>query len=76
MFPLSGTINPLKNFKEAEKIASEIGYPVLIKASAGGGGKGMRVVNNKDEMESLFRMAQNESKASFGDDKIFLKNIF
>lgn len=68
-----GTINPLKNFKEAEKIASEIGYPVLIKASAGGGGKGMRVVNNKDEMESLFRMAQNESKASFGDDKIFLE---
>ncbi|HCA43057.1 MAG TPA: acetyl-CoA carboxylase biotin carboxylase subunit, partial [Bacteroidetes bacterium] len=68
-----GTINPLKDYKEAEKIASEIGYPVLIKASAGGGGKGMRVVNNKDEMESLFRMAQNESKASFGDDKIFLE---
>jgi len=45
----------------------------LIKASAGGGGKGMRVVNSEQEMESLFTMAQNESKASFGDDKIFLE---
>jgi len=68
-----GTVEPLRDFNEAIQIAKKIGYPVLIKASAGGGGKGMRVVNSEQEMESLFTMAQNESKASFGDDKIFLE---
>lgn len=68
-----GTVNPLKDFKEAEGIAKNIGYPVLIKASAGGGGKGMRIVLNESELESMFRMAQNEARSSFGDDSVFIE---
>ncbi|HEX2787300.1 MAG TPA: acetyl-CoA carboxylase biotin carboxylase subunit [Ignavibacteria bacterium] len=68
-----GTVTPLKDFNEANDIAKKIGYPVLIKASAGGGGKGMRIVQSEDELESMFRMAQNEARSSFGDDSVFIE---
>ena len=56
--------------EEAREIAGRIGYPVLIKASAGGGGKGMRRVYAPDELEPLFHEAAAEAKANFGDGKI------
>lgn len=68
-----GTDKPLQDMSKIKSIASEIGYPVLIKASAGGGGKGMRVVNDESEIESSLRMAQSEAKSSFGDDSVFIE---
>ena len=72
---IPGYTKAIKNEKEAVKIAKEIGYPVMLKASAGGGGKGMRVVNNDDECVDGFQRAKNESKASFGDDRIFAEKF-
>jgi propionyl-CoA carboxylase alpha chain len=59
--------------KLARKVAEEIGYPVMIKASAGGGGKGMRLANSESELEEGFRSASNEARASFGDDRILIE---
>jgi propionyl-CoA carboxylase alpha chain len=60
---------------QAVKIAQDIGYPVMLKASAGGGGKGMRVVWNDDECRDGFERARNEAKSSFGDDRIFAEKF-
>ena len=57
----------------ARKVAQDIGYPVMIKASAGGGGKGMRLANDESELEEGFRSASNEARASFGDDRILIE---
>ena len=70
---VSGTENAVTDVDEAKRIANEIGFPVMIKASAGGGGKGMRVVKSVDELESSLRMAQNEARSSFGDDSVFIE---
>ncbi len=70
---VSGTEKAVTDFEEAKRIALNIGYPVMIKASAGGGGKGMRVVKAEDELESSLRMAQNEARSSFGDDSVFIE---
>ncbi len=59
-----------------EKEADKIGYPVLLKASAGGGGKGMRIVNNKKELKDAFESARNEAEKSFGDGKLLLEKYF
>lgn len=59
----------------AKMIAAEIGYPVLIKASAGGGGKGMRLVDREEDLEEQMRMAQNEARSSFGDDAVFIEKF-
>lgn len=68
-----GTDKPLQDFSLIKQIASEIGYPVLIKASAGGGGKGMRIVREDADIESALRTAQSEAKSSFGDDSVFIE---
>lgn len=68
-----GTDKPLQDFAQIKKIAGEIGYPVLIKASAGGGGKGMRIVREEADIESALRTAQSEAKSSFGDDSVFIE---
>ena len=60
---------------EAVRIAGTIGYPVMIKASAGGGGKGMRVAANEAEAREGFQLATNEAKSSFGDDRIFIEKF-
>ena len=60
---------------EASVLASKIGYPVMIKASAGGGGKGMRLVKSKDEFESSLRMARSEARSAFGDDSVFVERF-
>ena len=68
-----GTQEALRDIKEGKKIAASIGYPVLIKASAGGGGKGMRVVENEAEFEEQINMAQGEARSAFGDDAVFIE---
>jgi len=68
-----GTKEALKDISLGKKIADEIGYPVLIKASAGGGGKGMRIVENAEGFESAIQMAQSEALNAFGDDSVFIE---
>jgi propionyl-CoA carboxylase alpha chain len=68
-----GTQEAVEDPEEAKRIAKEIGFPVLIKASAGGGGKGMRIVHSESELESGMNSAINEAKASFGDGAVFIE---
>jgi propionyl-CoA carboxylase alpha chain len=70
-----GVDEAISDVNDAKKIASEVGYPILIKASAGGGGKGMRLVQNNDEFEEQMMMAQNEARSSFGDDAVFIEKF-
>ncbi|MBM3565941.1 MAG: ATP-grasp domain-containing protein, partial [Alphaproteobacteria bacterium] len=65
----------LRNADEAVKIAKTIGYPVMLKASAGGGGKGMRIANNDIECREGFERATSEAKSSFGDDRVFVEKF-
>lgn len=68
-----GTEDPVLSADEAKTIAARIGFPILIKASAGGGGKGMRVVNNEEMLEEQMRMAKSEALSAFGDDAVFIE---
>jgi acetyl-CoA carboxylase biotin carboxylase subunit len=68
-----GTEEPVKDVAQAQAIARSIGYPILVKASAGGGGKGMRVVNNDEEFEEQIRAAKSEALNSFGNDDVFIE---
>jgi len=68
-----GTKEAIKDIKEAAVIAKQIGFPVLIKASAGGGGKGMRIVNAEEEFEQQIKLAQSEALSAFGDDAVFIE---
>jgi propionyl-CoA carboxylase alpha chain len=70
-----GYMGIIKDEDEAVKIASKIGYPVMIKAAAGGGGKGMRVVHSKTEVKQAYRSASNEARNSFSDDRIFIEKF-
>jgi acetyl-CoA carboxylase biotin carboxylase subunit len=68
-----GLKEAITDIEAAKLVAVEIGFPVLIKASAGGGGKGMRIVNGVDEFEPQMHMAQSEALSSFGDDSVFIE---
>lgn len=70
-----GSNGLIKNIKDAKKTASEIGYPVILKATAGGGGKGMRVVWEEKEIESAWSKAAQEAKAAFGNDGIYVEKF-
>ena len=70
-----GHLGVIENEAEAIKIAEEIGYPVMIKASAGGGGKGMRIAHNKTEVGEGFARARSEAKSSFGDERVFVEKF-
>ena len=70
-----GYVGVLVDDTEAVKVAGDIGYPVMIKASAGGGGKGMRVAYTEDEVKEGFRSAVNEAVSSFGDDRVFIEKF-
>lgn len=65
----------MASVEEAETIADKIGYPVMIKASAGGGGKGMRIANSRAEVREGFERAASEAKSSFGDDRMFIEKF-
>jgi propionyl-CoA carboxylase alpha chain len=68
-----GYLHAIADAEEAVKIAQKVGYPVMIKASAGGGGKGMRIAYNDEEAREGFGSATNEAKASFADDRVFIE---
>lgn len=68
-----GTSEPITDIPNAKKLAKEIGYPVLIKASAGGGGKGMRIVNQETEFEEQMERAVSEATSAFGDGSVFIE---
>ena len=70
---VQGTERPIKDISEIKKVAKKIGYPILIKASAGGGGKGMRIVDQESDIESSLDLAQGEARSSFGDDSVFIE---
>lgn len=70
---LPGTDQPVCDLEEAIEAVEYIGYPVLLKAAAGGGGKGMRVVKSREEMEDSLRLARSEAGSAFGDDSVFLE---
>ena len=65
----------LESVEEAKEIAKQIGYPVMLKATAGGGGKGMRVVNAEDEMENAFNITKSEAQAFFANDNIYMEKF-
>lgn len=68
-----GTESAMDDVEAAKKIAKEIGYPVLIKAAAGGGGKGMRIVHDEKNFENSVKAARSEAKSAFGDDRVFVE---
>jgi propionyl-CoA carboxylase alpha chain len=70
-----GHLGVIEDEKQAAKIADEIGYPVMIKASAGGGGKGMRIAHSREEVADGFARARSEAKSSFGDDRVFIEKF-
>ena len=70
---IPGVDYAIKDIDTATKIAAEVGFPIMLKASNGGGGRGMRIVNTMDDLEKEFNEAKNESKKAFGDDKIFIE---
>lgn len=68
-----GSDGGVPDVASAKKAAAEMGYPVIIKATAGGGGRGMKVALNEDELETSFRTARSESKAAFGNDEVYME---
>ena len=70
-----GVDEAISDVNEAIKVAEEVGYPILIKASAGGGGKGMRLVERSEDFAEQMRLAQNEARSSFGDDAVFIEKF-
>ncbi len=70
-----GTAEPIDDIAKAKKIAAEIGYPILIKASAGGGGKGMRLVESEEVFDEQMERAVSEAKSSFGDGAVFIEKF-
>jgi acetyl-CoA carboxylase, biotin carboxylase subunit len=68
-----GSDGAIEDVEEAKKIAREVGYPVIIKAASGGGGRGMKVVNTEDELETQMQQAGTEAKAAFGDATVYLE---
>tara|TARA_B100000963_G_scaffold298206_1_gene269894 strand:+ start:52 stop:1389 length:1338 start_codon:yes stop_codon:yes gene_type:complete len=73
---IEGSEGGVKSFSEAKSICREIGYPVLIKAAGGGGGKGMKIVNEESQLENLFSTAKNEAKKYFGNDELYIEKYF
>ena len=74
--PLVPGINhAVEDFKEAQSVADKIGYPVLVKASAGGGGKGMRIVEKASDLEGQMKTAQSEAQSAFGDRSVFIEKF-
>jgi acetyl-CoA carboxylase, biotin carboxylase subunit len=70
-----GSDGEVETVKDALELAEKIGYPVMIKASSGGGGKGMRAVNKAEDLENLYNAAKAEAKAAFADDKVYIEKL-
>src|SRR5262245_16442814 len=70
-----GTLDPVESEAEARRIAESVGFPIMLKASAGGGGKGLRLVRGADELESAFRNTRSEALAAFGDSAVYIEKF-
>jgi acetyl-CoA carboxylase biotin carboxylase subunit len=70
-----GTLDPIASDTEARTIAASVGYPIMLKASGGGGGKGLRFVGSEDDLESALRNTRSEALAAFGDDSIYIEKF-
>lgn len=70
-----GTVEPLNSISEAQSVAEQFGYPVMLKASAGGGGKGMRLVSSPQDLQSAFDNARSEAAGAFGDPSLYLEKV-
>lgn len=68
-----GTEAPVQGIEEVKKVAKEVGYPIMLKALAGGGGKGMRLVRTEEEVETALRLSQSEAGTSFGNDAVYIE---
>ena len=75
MSTVPGHLGVIENEAEAVRIAEEVGYPVMIKASAGGGGKGMRIAHSKADVKEGLARARSEAKSSFGDERVFIEKF-
>ena len=73
---IEGSDGGVSNFEEALNISKKIGFPVLIKAAAGGGGKGMKIVKKEENFKELFSIAKNEAKKYFGNDEVYIEKFF
>ncbi len=73
---IEGSDGGIRDINEAKKICEKVGFPVLIKASGGGGGKGMKIVNKLEEFENLFLTAKQEAKKFFGNDEVYIEKFF
>jgi acetyl-CoA carboxylase biotin carboxylase subunit len=73
---IEGSEDAVKNISDAKSICKKIGYPVLIKASGGGGGKGMKVVEREEKLEELFSLARLEARKYFGNDEVYIEKYF
>ena len=73
---IEGSEGSVKSFSEAKSICKEIGYPVLIKAASGGGGKGMKIVYKDEEFETLYSTAKSEAQKYFGNDEVYIEKFF
>lgn len=72
---IPGSDGSINNFEEAKKISKEIGYPIILKAAAGGGGKGIRIVESEEELENAYNIVKQEAKVSFNDDEIYIEKF-
>ncbi len=70
-----GSKGPVKNIKELKKVSKEIGLPIIIKAAAGGGGKGMKVVEDESELENAYNLTKSEAEVNFGNDEIYVEKF-
>ena len=73
---IEGSEGGISDKNEAKNLSNKIGYPVLIKAAGGGGGKGMKIVNNRDDFDNLFLTAKSEAKKYFGNDEVYIEKFF
>ncbi|MGL4791563.1 MAG: acetyl-CoA carboxylase biotin carboxylase subunit [Anaerotignaceae bacterium] len=72
---IPGSDGVIENVEKAKSVAESLGYPVMVKASAGGGGKGIRIVRDESELENAYESAKNETKAAFGDDTMYMEKV-
>lgn len=72
---IPGSDGSVKGLKDVLKIAEKIGYPIMIKAAAGGGGKGIRIVNSEDELENSYNIVKREAKLAFNDDEVYIEKF-
>ena len=73
---MPGSEGEVSNFEDARRVAKKVGYPVIVKASAGGGGRGMRVITKEEDLDKAMRAAQLEARSVFGSDGVYLEKFF